>query len=71
MSRYLQIDEKLKVGGYAIADNIVDIPVKILRLGQIFASVEDCVTGYKWDLMVNRLQATEPSQAVLEQIELR
>lgn len=62
---YITIDPKLRKGGFAIADNDVKNPVRILLLGKIFATVRDCKTNYEWSLMSNRLKAIEPVKTVL------
>lgn len=56
-AEYITVDEKLKVGGYAIADGQTDAPVRVVWLGKIFASVEDVKTNHQWDIMANRLTA--------------
>lgn len=54
---YLTIDPNVKVGRNAIADGQTDAPVRVITLGNIFATVEDVETKYRWNLMANRLTA--------------
>lgn len=56
---YVKIDPRIKVGGLAIADGQSDVPVRVITLGLIFATVEDITSNYRWDLMANRLKAVE------------